>query len=250
MAGWLQVALVVAGGIVTIDSAIRIVSTIGAKTVGRRRSALARLRRLATHVHVDYFNAVLGPPIFTRADDPNNVEQVWVDPYYFVQAFSNADGQVSIYSVTSRSPKFRPDVPFPNEGNYWGKASATPDVQAKLHVSTLASVGHTPVRIISDTGSRRAWYTEVYYFGNPSNYQSVALSVSDAAPSIGAWHCKARLDIEPATHKDYSSPTLTEFRREAIPNTYTISGPLVHLEQSEALNVFGADADDVRVFPR
>lgn len=113
------------------------------------------------------------------------MERVWVDPaYYFVQAFTDADERVVMFSVTSKSPRFRPEVPFPNDGRY----TADPPGHrggATLHHTRFSGTGGSPTRIVADLAARRYGYVEVYWFGNPANYQAVALSVSDAAPSVG-----------------------------------------------------------------
>jgi hypothetical protein len=52
--GWLQGALFVAGGIVTVNAALGVVTAITDRTIARRRRAYAQLRQPAAHVHVDF----------------------------------------------------------------------------------------------------------------------------------------------------------------------------------------------------
>lgn len=249
MSGWLQGVLLLAGAIVTVNSAIGVITAVTGRTVGRRWRAYGKLRLLAAHVDVEFFVSVLGPPVLKRRRE-DVTERVWVDPaYYFVQAFADADDRVVLFSVTSNSLRFRPKVPFPNGGRY----TAHPPghrVGATLHRTKFAGTGGSPTRIVADLAARRHGYVEVYWFGNPANYQAVALSVSDAGPSVGDGAPFDEINERRSNPAgvEFTEDELPRFRNEKAPNTYTITAPHVMLDDYPPIaSVFGADADDVRV---
>jgi hypothetical protein len=253
MFDWLDTPTDIAAAIVTVTSAAGLVGTGIAKTIGRKWGAYRRLRRLAAHIHVDRFTSVLGSPMSSKPWKNNGEptdwsERIWVDRRYYVQALSDSGGTVMAFSVTSRSTKFRPKVPFPNDGRYTDPPD--PQVKAKLHTTRFAEVASPPIRIRADLRANRLGYVEMYYFGNPGNYQSVALSVSDAALAIGEGFPVEEV-TGLATPQDVVLTTeqVPKFRTGDAPNTYTVSAPHQPLDDFETLSgAFGADANDVRVF--
>lgn len=238
--------LVAAGAIVTLDAAIRIASTLLRRTLARKAEARRKLSRLAANVQLRYFSAVLGEPAIRQQWSDGIVENVYVDDLYYVQALSDIDGQVVAYCVTLRSEKFRLKVPFPNAGRY---SSSSTQVKALLNASKFAAVCE-PTQIYKSVTARRFWYSETYYFGNPSNYQTVALGVNDSSPADLDLDSLVRFSsprAEPTT-ASLTSSELEVFRKVSAPNTYAIGAPHVVLAEHFPSGCFGADLDAVRVF--
>lgn len=111
------------------------------RTVGRRADRRARLARLGTGARLGFFESVLGEPPAMRqtvvktdavewigSDDPEydpsgdvkwrQVTMIFevstfVDRDYFVQTVTDTDETVLAFSVTTRSPRFKPTYQIP-----------------------------------------------------------------------------------------------------------------------------------------
>lgn len=211
--------------------------------VAPRWQAARRLKALTANVQVDRFNSVLGPPLMRRTQ-AGLIETVYVLPLFYVQAIADQEGQVQAFSVTARGRRFQPEVPFPNGGSYW---EGREPIRASLNRTTFAEMSSEPTSIAADVGARRYWYTECYYFGNPANYQTVALSVNQAAVADAAVDLLIDVASDPkAAH--LHAGTAAPFRQKAKPNTYTLSAPFVSLaDQPPSSGWFGVDVDQVRL---
>lgn len=248
----LTILIFIAGAIVTLDAASRIASSILGRSIASGLIARRRLRQLGANCQVDYFNTILGPPTVRQALESGAVEHIWIDRYYFAQAVVDAHGTITVYSVTTRRRWFRVEVPFPNDGRYTLGGAR---VQARLGKTAFDAVGAEPETLTADIGARRWWYTEVFYFGNPGNYQSVALSLNQAGHEVSsAWE-----ELEAAIRggqgqgavQTLRAKDLPTFRRASKPNTYTVSAPHFPLAQRPASSAyFGVDVDTVRVLPK
>lgn len=244
--------LVLAGAVVTIDAAVRVMTTVFGRTVGHRARSRRLLRKLAPNETGRYFESLLGVPTVERRCDERLHERIWADRLYFVQAFTESDDRVVVYSVTARSRGFRLHVPFPGGGSYWGNQQQP--LSAVLGRSSFADVGADPSSTTGSLGAHRWWYSEVYAFGNPSNYQSLVLSINDGAETSG--DVTALLDgiREAQSGWDESEPLVLQpsavARLKACPNTYSVTAPHFDLHAVEAVGgLFGADMDAVRVLP-
>lgn len=220
-------------------------------TLGRKKAAEDRLHCLAPAVRIEYFEAQLGAPAMRRTFG-EGIEWVFVDDLFFVQACTDEDGTVLHYSVTTRDPRFRPAVPFPNAGCYWGPDG--PQVAARLLETPFAGVESQPDTINFTLGAQRFWYVETHYLANPGNYQSVALSVQDsgATPVGGTGHAPLPEELGVAgTFEPESAdlPSVRAWRVAAVPNTYTITASNISLREADpSVGLLGADHDAVRVF--
>jgi hypothetical protein len=246
-----RVTLYVAGTAVTIDAAVRVSGTVFGKTLGSRWRTRRSIERLAANETGRFFESVLGVPTVERSHPRDLRERVWAGTYTFVQAFTDGDDRVLIYSVTTRSNRFKLRVPFPNGGKYWGTEGAT--VEATLGKTPLAIPGVAPIRISGSMGARRFWYSEVYGFGNPANYQEVVLTLNEAASLAGDPYGVIRA-VDPLSdwHRplDPDDDELTEARRHAFPNTFSVAAPHFALSDVDATEgLFGVDGDTVRVLP-
>ena len=244
--------LVLAGAAVTIDAAARVMSTVFGRTVGHRARSRRLLRKLAPNETGRYFESLLGVPTVERRRDDLLHERIWADHLYFVQAFTESDDRVVVYSVTARSRGFRLDVPFPGGGSYWGNQRQP--LSAVLGKSSFADVGVDPSSTSGSLGARRWWYSEVYAFGNPSNYQSLILSINDGAERSG--DVTALLDDirDAQSGAQGSQPIVLRpsqlARGKACPNTYSVTAPHFGTHAVEAIEgLFGVDQDAVRVLP-
>lgn len=245
------VLFAVAAGILSVVGVVALVVRLLRRTIWQRPSKLARLRKLRATAHLAYFTSLLGPFRIRRSLSPELNESVYVDRDYYVQTVSDRDDRVLVYSVTSRSRRFRPKVPFPGGGMYSVDQEAP--LRVTLHKTRLAfSDVYQPIRIIGHCGARRSWYSEIYYFGNPGGYQCYALSVNDAAPVFGnhPWDVLQPFgELSDENQAEFlDSPSVRAFRSTTSPNTYSVSAPDFGIfDGSIDPAVLGVDADAVRV---
>ncbi len=243
--------LVIAGALVTLDAAVRVTSTVLGRTVGHGWRAKQLLRHLGANETGRYFEAILGVPA-VESDLGELHERVWADRLYFVQALTDSDDRVVVYSVTSRTQRFRIAVPFPGGGRYWSDQRSP--LTATLGKSSFLGAGVDPERVSGSRGARRFWYSEVFGFGNPGHYQHLILSVNDAGfISDGASDLISKLPILGGSETDQSVallPELSGAREQARPNTYSVTAPHFDAFKTEAHEgAFGVDSDTVRVLP-
>lgn len=244
--------LFVAGAIVTLDAGIRVARSALGGSLGRRLRAHRRLGKLGASVPLSYFESVLGAPIYRSGGDRGS-ETIWVDRYFYVQAHAHSDERVFMYSVTSRLKSFKPRVPFPGGGVYYARQNKPFGLRLGKHPFAEAYEG--PVSAVGCLGARRWWYSEVHYLANPGNYQSMILSLNQAAPVVGGMDDLFTLMQDHDGWVDdavRASPVFEAFRASCAPNTYSISGPMWHFDEEAdgvTSGLFGADLDTVRVLP-
>lgn len=236
--------VVVAGALLTFDAAVRLGVAWSDRTLTKKWRATSRLRRLAANATVEYFSSVLGVPVMVTAEDDGSGSAVYVHDYFYVHVLHDRTRTVEAYSVTSRSTRFRPRVPFPNGGNYWGNRRHR--VRATLNQTRFSAVVEPPVAVYGTVGARRFWYAEAFYFGNPANYQTVILSLNDAG--AGRERYLSDIDLNEAANSGWlSTGDAQTFRHNARPNTYTVTRPMLSIDDAAALTDFGVDLDQVRV---
>lgn len=80
--------LIFAGAVVTIDAAVRVMSTVFGRTFGHRARSRRLLGKLAPNETGRYFESLLGVPTVERRRDDRMHERIWADRLYFVQAFT------------------------------------------------------------------------------------------------------------------------------------------------------------------
>lgn len=255
------------------------------RTLGRRRDRYERLGRLGTGAHLSFFESVLGePPAMRRSyaaevkayspeiQDMVSVERLFlecffIDRDYYVQAICDEDASVIAFSVTTRSKRFRPIFSFPPKPSRaqrrrWKEMtgeSFKPFFRIALGRTRFEALGQdepSPQRK-AETGARTFSYTELYYFGNPGNYQSFGFTASSAAhqAEIGPIG-----DVVEELGRDWvggvgeeDSPQLAglaglrAFRHETPVTTYTVLGSSVGLDQYPG--GFGPHGDEVRTLP-
>jgi hypothetical protein len=77
-------------------------------TFGDNSANYAKIQSLATGTQVDYFSAILGAPEFKNHELTNYFEYIFVHPKYYVQAITDPENKVLLYSITTRVSGFNP----------------------------------------------------------------------------------------------------------------------------------------------
>jgi len=122
----LRQAGTIAAGVAAALAIVQFLRSGYRRTIGRRWEMRRRLARLGTMAQLSFFTSVIGePPALRRSVEWNQTrytgmgkkalparrrghENVYVDPYFFVQALTDEDETVVAYSVTNRHRRFRP----------------------------------------------------------------------------------------------------------------------------------------------
>lgn len=263
------------------------------RTLGRRGDRYERLGRLGTNAHLTFFTSVLGdPPAMHRSllstvhvlADGNDklvaeqrafLESVYIDRDFYVHTYSDHDGAVVAFSVTTRSRRFRPSLRSP--GSYVVERGRLlrllrfpqfrPIFKVRLGKTRFGALD-PPDKAAGWVGAHNMHYYEAHWLGNPGNYQWYVFSINDAGewawetPLIGsiigseppwdfAW------GFAPDDDSAFEQvPGWHNFRRKARINTYTVVGPTMLLEDyppaTDLRNypvAFGPNSDQVRTLP-
>jgi hypothetical protein len=198
---------------------------------------------------IQKFEETLGAPIFRRPlDDRRWTESTFQGDSYWVQAVSDRDGVVALYSVTSCDTGFAPTFDFPGG-------------TVTLNVSTMASVG-SPIgaaeaRYFLSGATANSNFVDIAYGGNPGNYKTYAWGINDACFS---WQRYSRdlfragvLPFSDTTHEFSGSPgrggtSLLRFRHRAVVNLYAETAPFIELDDLGNSQI-GVDRLLVRTMP-
>jgi hypothetical protein len=274
------------------------------RTFGRRLDRYRRLARLGTGAQLSFFVSVLGePPAIQRTvvkddyvelvplelsiSDPGDgeyelqeqrsrrafTESVFIDRDYYAQTITDDDETICAFSVTTRSPRFRPVFEGrPRLGfverRRWKRqvgAAYEPLVHIQLGRTTFADLdsddpeSFRPPHFIIAVGAHNHVYSELDAFGNPGHYQWFAWTASDAARHGRFGNGPAVMeevggDEWPHPEKEDQPewddmPETRRFRRETVITTYTVVNGLLLWEQNYPLGRFGPHENDVRTLP-
>ena len=220
-----------------LSNGISILARLYRSSIGFKRNLHGQLSRLAAGVHIRYFEAILGPSAFCRTKREHR-EHTFVNKYCYVQAITDPEGTVLLYSVTTRRSDFRPTLVL---GPY---SLDNRSLKIRLGRTRFAEIEPfaKPQKVRSTVGARRFYYYEEYYFGNPAKYQTFLFGIGDAGYSH-----RDHPGIPVVCSKAIGEPAIREFRQNAVINTYTVTASLLIAEDLLKGFWFGADHDQVRV---
>ncbi|GEM_PF-1599866 len=226
---------------------------------------------LAADVNVGYFESKLGRAAFINvADKANKKEYVFVNENYYVDAITDKNGRILMYSVTIRNKNFNPTSP--DEKIVLGKSRFIDLVNDEFFGE--------PIEVISWLGAHDGFYTEGYYWGNPMNYQIYYYSNSDAGFNN---YDNSGYVVNPNYFPDYiengrpktfamlmdeevsgagpeykKNGEIMEFRKRNtnIINTYTVTAPFItigemadYFKERDSFYFLGPDKNQVRLAP-
>jgi hypothetical protein len=183
------------------------------RTIGRRGDLTRRLQRLGTGGQLDYVEAVLGePPAMRRSfererpdygiareegEEPQLVvhgylECIFINPLVYVQTISDEDSRVVGFSITTRSRRFHPELPFPaRRVSFRERLVATVTCGRKRPGGTRVILGRTtflrarpgvPRHVLALQGNKYWSYAEISWGGNPGFYQDLVLAATRVSP--------------------------------------------------------------------
>jgi hypothetical protein len=235
-----------------------------------RRGLYRALNRLGPEVRLEHFHAVLGmePQIVSAR------EHVYVHRWFYAQVVTNESGNVIMYAITTRDPKFNPSVwgAYGLQGEHrLGEATYKQLVLEGMHTGAMAW-----------RNLRRFYYMESVGSGNWNGYLTLIVGYNDAgthfdsvdpngesgiadpADPLPEEHCSGfefvqigDLDTPHAENEMdkrslgfveayFQDESVRRWRRRGIPNTYAVVGPL---ERPTVVSHIGPDKDSVRILP-
>ena len=233
----ISVALVVCSSVISIVNDSAQIVNIYKSVFGKQDAKYKKIGSLTSQVNIDYFVSILGAPVFKNHIE-RYVENVFVDPDFYVQALTDANGKVLLYSVTTRTPNFHPEIKL-------GDLISNNGV-VKLGTTTLSNIGDDPQKVDAQW-SASSWgtYREKYYFGRPGLYQNYSFALCDSGfmsndLNVGDLEYTQTFDWEAGVSASWLKQRklwgeLEDFRKVAPINTYSVSEPFSEVNDNVAM---------------
>ena len=232
--GWIIILL---SAIITIVvSLVSFTKWLVKKMQGVSR-ALELVSLLDTGAHISHYMTLLGNPVYIGRNG-HFQEHIFVNYYFYVQTLADPNGQVALFSVTTRRKSFHPVLKTQFDSPL-----------VKLGQTNFLRLG-TPKKVFTsgDHGAITT-YAESYYFGFDGDYRTYAFSFNPngygkLAPVPSSFGLSNALE---------NPEEVKIFRENTIVNTYTISslGDVNHNFQELGSNVtFGPKHYQIRVFAK
>ena len=134
------------------------------------------LQKLLPEVQISKFRGALGEEVFVNRF-PNYTEYVFAEPMYFVQALTDLNDRVVLFSVVGRSKSFNPELAkvMGSGSPFKGPLLRTfAEISGSLPSAFAASV----------PADQPPTYAEVFWEGNPGDFLYYGLLDSSAGYSI------------------------------------------------------------------
>lgn len=223
--------IVVSGlsSLTTIKSGFLALYQLYRSTLGYKRSLIRDLNQLSVGVNLDYFQQILGSPVFVNSLPENHSEHIFVSKHVYVQAITDSLNTVQLFSVTTRNYHFKPVLNIQRFNPTFCLSSSVQIVLGKTKFVDL-DVSGKPRSLASNLGAAQFSYYEEHSFGSAGNFNSFFFSVNPAG--CDPWHGFYRIDtllyhpIVKNGWSDIRDPQVADFRKEALINTYTIRASL------------------------
>lgn len=227
-------------------------------SIGEKNAFYKKISLLTPGVNISYFVDKLDKPAVTHTKVKTK-EFIFISKYFYVQAVTDMDDMVRLFSITSRINNFNPTFKMPGfdkkDKNGYVTLNKTTffDVFKKIEKYEGDEQSKVDDYIIPECqaflGAHRFAYYEGSYLANPGNYQSFYIGVNDA----GYYEYD---DID--TPKPFSINSIDDcltvsntFRRLQKINTYVETDRFSFAPEKTANNDFPAlEDDEVRVIDR
>jgi hypothetical protein len=189
--------------------------TLDYKNITHSKKSLEKtIELLHVEAQLNYFINLLGSPRFKDKFGQYN-EYIFVNKYSYIQAVTDMNNTVKMFSVTTRREDFSPKI-------------VTPFLQELILGKTIFSeIESTPqeIRGMLYARLRHLCYYEIYLV-NPGNYQYFILSINPTGfiNKIGDTNLLSRGISFP--ENAIMDENLINFRNDSSINTYSITSPL------------------------
>lgn len=240
----LSLIVVVVSSLITVIEGGAKIYDMYKSTIGHNAELDKKLNSLNVEVDIGYFDGVLGPPaiknkrnithkyysIKSLMNNPKNPKEIeeevfyneyfYIDELYFVQAVTDEDNKVGMYSITSRSSKYIPEIKTDLEDiillgkSTYKEAKKKPRKVAGLLGMNLKHFNYYEI-FIFDPGNHRY----AIYSSNPNGYFD---SVGVLDWEIGNFFSK-RFSVDDDEFPMHDKHE--EFRKSTTINTYSVTTP-------------------------
>jgi len=247
------VLLILLSSVITITQGFSAIKEQYEKSIGYKGKLLENISQLSADVHIGYFTEILGNPVFVNNYDErihidqesiktNLTEYIFVNKYYFVQALTDSQGKVVVYTVTTRKADFNPKFK-----------------EIELGKTKFKDLGQAvDGNIISYLGAHNFYYHETYWGANPGNYQTSIYALNGAGYAGLEEELESYTVLPPFKKSGekilLTDPEIKKFRNNATINTYGVSAPQVFFRENFRENLndfrFGPDYNQIRILPR
>lgn len=164
-------------------------------------------------------------------------EYVYVNNLFYVQALTDKNNKVLVYSVTTRKKDFNPIFNTPDNS-----------IRIILGKTKFSEISDGPEKKYGWVGAHTFSYIEKYYLGNPGNYADYYFSINDAGyTEFGEFDQLTLLNPEFIDLPE-NFEKIKKFRGSSVINTYSVTQPVIDLAiESGLVNNLGPSVDQVRV---
>lgn len=149
--------------------------------ISSKETKYETLTKLSPQVQISYFKNLLDEPVYINdLKNFNKKEYIFTDKDYFVQAITDLNDKVLLFSVVSRSKDFNP--------TYEITGIEPPALKVSLNKTSFndAFYGKEPLACYRFLGAHTpVYYFEEGYFGNPGKYLTYYIGHTDSGWSEG-----------------------------------------------------------------
>ncbi|MDO8565189.1 MAG: hypothetical protein Q7R67_00995 [bacterium] len=194
------------------------------KKISHKKRLLTTISSLAIGTNIEYFKNLLGNPTFINTIE-NYTENIFINPYFYTQVFTNSDGKVVMYSITTRKDDFNPALSIG-----WSSVPSWVPIRLRrfFYKDSVIALGKArfselgePENIYKRGGEHFAplnYYSEQHYFGRSGSYLNYAFSISDNSAVFN------NIPLYFYENVPENTQELKRFRETNIFNTYTVIG--------------------------
>lgn len=177
-----------------------------------RKDLLIKISSLDTGLHISYFVSLIGNYISINKIDAIYQEYIFVNKYFYIQAITNLDQKVILFSVTTREKGFCPIL-----------KTQFNDFIVKLCETNFYTYNNMESSISLYDHGEISFYSEIYYFGYDGKYRTYLFSFNPYGYG----------ELYFVNSGNVDNPIINIDRKKTFINTYTVcsfQGPGGHNE--------------------
>lgn len=230
--------------VITISTSIPIIKQVIEYKIFYKETMINNIGKLRAGTQITGFERLLGDPTFIFDVDvkmeegiklePPKKEYIFVNKFYYVDALTDLNGNVTQFAVTTRDRAFNPRFLTPSYSLNGDHFDIT------LGKSKFKDLPQESDKVRGCVGAHNWYYFEEYYLGNPSNYQTYAFGFnmsgyeSDKSLDLIGEYLNAISSTNCPPYKNFDERkvnmnALEYWRDNVVVNTYLITAPSYHV---------------------
>jgi hypothetical protein len=220
----LFILIVSISSLVTITDGILKINSFYFSSFWKLHKAYEQVTKLNIDTQISNFEDVLGRAYFVN-QRKNYKEYLFILDLFYVQAITDTNGKITMYAITTRSPKFKPRF---ETGFFDKNEKGITIVLGKTKFSEIANYPRDIYGLLS-TNMLSFYYTEMYCLGGSGMYLAYAVAYNGAGVGdIGEIYQPLfsesidRNKLINQIHEKGFPEELQKFRRGSAINTYCI----------------------------